>query len=300
VGQDCVFRGTKVRPVDTRRNRRASSFPYGARTYPFPSEPNKPVAVRPPRRKALATPERDRDLPEFGSADDPAQTEIVPTPLRLLEDSRARTAEPRYTICGEFAYGGLPDVHLAFLEGAAGFRRAVVVQRLSRPVGSGPKTAPLLSPDALLGCHTRHPNVIPVLDVIESRGEHLLVLEYVISTTLARLSSQGNRMPLAVSSAIVAGVLHALHAAHTATDGLEVPLEIVHGGVSPENVLVGIDGTARLIHFGQAQRGRMRGVQQSMHPKGGYVSPEQVFDQRADARSDVFSAGVLLWESRRR
>ncbi|MFZ5893749.1 MAG: serine/threonine protein kinase [Myxococcota bacterium] len=247
------------------------------------------MAYRPPRRDALATPERT--LPDFGGADDQHRTDIVPTPLRLLENN-ARAGEARYTICGEFQYGGLPDVHLAFVEGADGFRRTVVVQRLSSAGRSG---TPILSPDALLGCHTRHPNVIPVLDLIESDGEHLLVLEYVISATLSRLLFDGNRMPLHVSSAIVSGVLHALDAAHTAMDADQAPLEIVHAGVAPDTVLVGVDGTARLIHFGQAKHGSQRGGPRG-RARNGYVSPEQVFDQRADARSDVFSAGVLLWE----
>lgn len=242
------------------------------------------VAIRPPRREALATPERT--LPDFGSGDDHHQTEIVARPLILRGNDDF--AEPRYTLRGEFEYGGLTDVHLAFLEGAGGFRRAVVVQRLASPDG-----VPALPPDALLGCHTRHPNVIPALDVIQSRGEHLLVLEYVISATLSRLLSQGNRPPLPISSAIVSGVLHALHAAHSAVDELDTPLEIVHGSVTPHNVLVGVDGTPRLIHFGQDRRGR---VAHATRVKLAYISPEQVFDQRADARSDVFAAGLLLWE----
>ncbi len=244
------------------------------------------MAARPPRREALATPERI--LPIFGSAEEPNRTEVVSRPV----PQRAEAGR-RYSLRGEFEYGGLPDVHLAFLEGAGGFRRAVVVQRLS-PASSTRGGEPLLSPDALLGCHTRHPNVIPVLDLIEDRGEHLLVLEYVISTTLARLLRDGNRPPLAITAAIVSGILHALDAAHNARDEFDSALEIVHAGVSPDKVLVGVDGTARLMHFGQDRRGPVRGHGQRQNLQ--YVSPEQVFDRRADRRSDVFAAGILLWE----
>lgn len=244
------------------------------------------VAARPPRREALATPERI--LPAFGGAEEPNRTEVVSRPTHPRVSGGRR-----YTLRGEFEYGGLPDVHLAFLEGAGGFRRAVVVQRLS-PASSTRGGEPLLSPDALLGCHTRHPNVIPVLDLIEDRGEHLLVLEYVISTTLARLLHDGNRPPLSITTAIVSGILHALDAAHNARDDLDSPLEIVHAGVSPDKVLVGVDGTPRLIHFGQDRRGPVRGHNQRQNLQ--YVSPEQVFDRRADRRSDVFAVGILLWE----
>lgn len=244
------------------------------------------MAARPPRH-ALATPERA--LPDFGSGEEPNCTEIV---SRLPHQRSAST--PRYALHGEFEYGGLPNVHLAFLEGAGGFRRAVVVQKLGRARSSLRGSEPLLSPDALLGCHARHPNVIPVLDVLEERGEHLLVLEYVISTTLGRLLRHGNRPPLPIGAAIVCDVLRALEAAHNVRDEFDVPLEIVHAGLSPDNVLLGVDGAARLIHFGQDRRGPARGGNERRAV--GYVSPEQVFDQRADRRSDVFSSALLLWE----
>jgi serine/threonine-protein kinase len=230
--------------------------------------------------------------------EDATKTNIVVKPLKLLDASlSAHDALRRYTVCREVPYGGLPDVHLALLEGAAGFRRTVAVQRLRHEPGSAEPT-PGLSPDALLGCHVRHPNVIPVLDLIQVEGEFLLVMEYVISETLAQLRAQGNRPPIPISVAIASGILHALDAAHSARDAFDSPLEIVHAGVAPDTVLVGVDGITRLIHFGLSKKSRATAPGRSLlKGKPGYFAPEQVFDRRVDARTDVFAAGVLLWES---
>jgi serine/threonine-protein kinase len=231
--------------------------------------------------------------------EDATKTDIVAKPLRLLDETlRGQDALRRYTVCREVPYGGLPDVHLALLEGAAGFRRTVAVQRLRREPGAEAHVPPGLSPDALLGCHVRHPNVIPVLDLIEVQGEFLLVMEYVISETFTQLRSRGNRPPIPISVAIASGILHALDAAHTAKDAFGSPLEIVHAGLAPDTVLIGVDGIARLIHFGLAKKSQPPAPGRA-HLKGrpGYFAPEQVFDRRVDARTDVFAAGILLWES---
>jgi serine/threonine-protein kinase len=230
--------------------------------------------------------------------DDATKTDIVVRPLRLRDDEPGQDALRRYTVCREVPYGGLPDVHLALLEGAAGFRRTVAVQRLRHEPGPDSQPTPGLSPDALLGCHVRHPNVIPVLDLIQVQGEFLLVMEYVISEPLTRLRAQGNRPPIPISVAIVSGILHALDAAHTARDSFDSPLEIVHAGLAPETVLVGVDGITRLIHFGISKKSRAaNGGRQDLKGRPGYFAPEQVFDRRVDARTDVFAAAVLLWES---
>lgn len=272
-------------------NRRESTSPPAGS---WVSELNAP---RPTERSAKEAKAEWQDF-EWDT-EDATKTDIVARPLRLLDATlTGQDALRRYTVCREVPYGGLPDVHLALLEGAAGFRRTVAVQRLRREPGAEPHVAPGLSPDALLGCHVRHPNVIPVLDLIEVQGEFLLVLEYVISETFTQLLSRGNRPPIPISVAIASGILHALDAAHTARDAFDAPLDIVHCGLAPDTVLVGVDGIARLIHFGLAKKSRPLTPGRA-HLKGrpGYFAPEQVFDRRVDARTDVFAAGILLWES---
>jgi serine/threonine protein kinase len=187
---------------------------------------------------------------------------------------------------------------LAVLEDGAGMHRTVSVQRLRREAGPSQRISPGFSPDGLLGCHVRHPNVFSVLDVIESKGELLLVMEYVVSETLRRLETGGSRLPLPISIAIARGVLQALTAAHGARGASGEHLQIVHSNIDPDNILIGADGSPRLVHFGRAAKQRVaRPLAAVAKGKSRYIAPEQVFDQDVDARTDVFQVGIVLWES---
>jgi serine/threonine-protein kinase len=141
-----------------------------------------------------------------------------------------------------------------------------------------------------------------MLDVIAVDEGLFLVLEYCHGEPVSRLlrsAEDGDSpAPLDVVSSIVCGVLHGLHAAHEATNERGEPLELVHRDVSPQNILVGVDGVARVIDFGVAKAvgrshttsdGKVRG-------KLAYMAPEQLRGERVDRRADLYSAGVVLWE----
>jgi serine/threonine-protein kinase len=128
-------------------------------------------------------------------------------------------------------------------------------------------------------------------------------MEYVHGETLSKLIGAARRarerIPPRVASAIMGGVLEGLHAAHEAAARRGEPLGIVHRDVSPQNVLVGADGIGRLVDFGVAKaRGRTQ-VTEDGQVKGkfGYMSPEQLAGGRVDRRTDVWAAGVVLWET---
>jgi serine/threonine-protein kinase len=157
--------------------------------------------------------------------------------------------------------------------------------------------------EARLASRIHHPNVVPTLDVVVAGGGILLVMEYVRGESLARLlraeRERGRLVPLPIVSAIVIGALHGLHAAHEATDDRGVPLGIVHRDVSPQNILVGADGTARVIDFGVAKAtGRLQTTTEGMiKGKVAYMAPEQIAVGRLTRAADVYSMGVLLWET---
>jgi serine/threonine protein kinase len=144
--------------------------------------------------------------------------------------------------------------------------------------------------------------VVPTLDVVARDGELFLVMDYVQGESLARLvrasSAKHQSIPLDVVSAIICGVLHGLHAAHEATDDHGDPLEIVHRDVSPHNVLVGADGIARVLDFGVAKAaGRIHTTRDGqVKGKLAYMAPEQLRARGLDRRTDVFAAGIVLWE----
>jgi serine/threonine-protein kinase len=144
--------------------------------------------------------------------------------------------------------------------------------------------------------------VVPVLDVVALDGELFLVMEYVQGESLAKLAKAtaalGTRVPLRISCAVMTNVLHGLHAAHETRDVHGGSLGIVHRDVSPQNIMVGVDGASRILDFGVAYAAnRLQSTTQGLiKGKLGYMSPEQIHGQPVDRLSDVYSASVVLWE----
>lgn len=201
----------------------------------------------------------------------------------------------------EIAAGGMAAVHLARLRGEAGFSRTIAAKRLHPQYARDPDFVAMFLDEARLASRVRHPNVVTTLDVVSENGEALLVMEYVSGESLSRLfrGVKPNRLPLPVTLAIMTGVLHGLHAAHEATAETGQPLAIVHRDVSPQNIMVGVDGVPRILDFGVA-----KAVQRSQTTREGqlkgklsYMPPEQLRRDVVDRRSDVYSAAVVLWEA---
>src|SRR5687768_16225875 len=159
----------------------------------------------------------------------------------------------RYAIQGEIAVGGMATVHYGRLIGPAGFSRGVAIKRLHPQFAKDTDFVAMFLDEARLASRILHPNVVPILDVVAEAGELFLVMEFIPGETLAKLNrrSQGG-VPLPVALSLGVGMLEGLHAAHEARGEDGKSLEIVHRDVSPQNVLVGLDGVARLIDFGIA------------------------------------------------
>jgi serine/threonine-protein kinase len=155
--------------------------------------------------------------------------------------------------------------------------------------------------EARLTARVRHPNVVPMLDVVVDNGEIFVILEYVHGEPIHRLTRMvvtAPRIPLRIVSGIVFGALLGLHAAHDARNERGEPLHIVHRDVSPQNILVGPDGVPRVIDFGVAKAfGRVRTTaQREVKGKLAYLAPEQLTGAPVDQRTDVYSASIVLWE----
>src|SRR5262245_3092434 len=163
----------------------------------------------------------------------------------------------RYALYGEIASGGMATVHFERLLGPVGFSRTVAIKRLHPQFAKDPEFVSMFLDEARLAARIRHPNVVATLDVVATKGELFLVMEYVQGESLSRLAravmARGENLPPRIVASIMCGVLHGLHAAHEARDQRGEPLGIVHRDVSPQNVLVGIDGTARVVDFGVAK-----------------------------------------------
>ena len=205
----------------------------------------------------------------------------------------------RYALFGEIASGGMATVYFGRLVGAVGFQRSVAIKQLHPQYAKSPEFVAQFLDEAQLASRVRHPNVVSVLDVVARDGELFVVMEFVEGEPLGRLVrfAQG-KIPIPVASAILIQVLLGLHAAHEATTESGEPLEIVHRDVSPQNMLVGVDGTSHILDFGVAKAASKLHTTENGQIKGklSYMSPEQLRGDPVDRRADVFAAGVVLWE----
>src|SRR4051794_29784074 len=186
----------------------------------------------------------------------------------------------RYALYGEIASGGMATVHFGRLLGPVGFSRTVAVKRLHAHLAKDPEFVSMFLDEARLAARVRHPNVVPTLDVVAAQGELFLVMEYVQGESFARLlhvtKSNGQRIPRDIVCAVLASVLHGLHAAHEAKSERGEALGIVHRDVSPQNILVGVDGIARVLDFGIAKAAGRAQVTREGQVRGkmAYIAPE--------------------------
>jgi serine/threonine-protein kinase len=208
----------------------------------------------------------------------------------------------RYLVYGEIAAGGMATVHFGRLTGVAGFARSVAIKRLHAQFARDPEFVSMFLDEARLAARITHPNVVATLDVVSTDDDLFLVMDYVRGVSLSQLvrilKQRGERMPPLVATGIVAGVLHGLHAAHEAKSESGERLDIVHRDVSPQNVLVGTDGVARVLDFGVAKAaGRLQTTRDGkLKGKLPYMAPEQIHGTAVTRRTDVYAASVVLWE----
>jgi serine/threonine protein kinase len=218
-------------------------------------------------------------------------------PARPLHESVGR-----YVLHPPFARGGMATVHTARRVAGGAVGPLVAVKRLHAELVDDPDFVEMFHDEARIASRIHHPNVVSVLDVIASEREVLLVQEYVhgvpLSVLLKATIADRTPIPHDIVVAVVVGVLAGLHAAHEATDERGVALDVVHRDVSPQNVIVSVDGIPRLLDFGIAKATTCSHRTQEGVLKGklAYMSPEQLRGEVLCRRADVYAAGVLLWE----
>jgi len=210
---------------------------------------------------------------------------------------------PRYEVLGPIASGGMATVYVARMHGAGAFSRLVAVKKPHSFVTKDPRLLQQLQHEARVASMIHHPNVVAVLDVDDFDGELALVMDYVDGCTLKELlehaQNAGERIQRAVVR-ILLDVAAGLHAAHSLRDSNGAWLGVVHRDVSPHNVLVGRDGIARLTDFGIAKLANLQSEPTAPHGISGklsYAAPEYLSTKQFDAQSDLFSLGVVAWES---
>ena len=205
-----------------------------------------------------------------------------------------------YTFVAPIAQGGMGYVELCFRREVR-FLRWCARKRLHQHFRGDPRFRSMFVDEARLAGLVRHPNVVGVSDIGEDEDGPYLIMDYVEGVSLSKaIRELGGRqsIPMQVAVRICLDVAMGLHAAHEVRSEDGTILHLVHRDVSPQNILIGFDGTVRVTDFGIAKALGNASQTNTGVLKGnmGYLSPEQLQFQEADRRSDFFSLGVTLYE----
>jgi serine/threonine protein kinase len=208
----------------------------------------------------------------------------------------------KYLLVGELATGGMAEIFLAVRKGLEGVLKVVALKRVLPHLSSSPEFTQMFIDEARLVARLDHPNIVRTYEFDEFAGQYFTVMEYLpgedLGKILNRISAVRKPMPVELAALIISQVCSGLHFAHELTDGRGRPLGLVHRDVTPSNIIVTFAGEVKLIDFGVAKINVNAGRTMVGTIKGkiAYMSPEQSRSHTVDRRSDVFSAGVVLWE----
>jgi serine/threonine-protein kinase len=205
-----------------------------------------------------------------------------------------------YELLGKIATGGMGTVFLCRRNGRAGFQRLMALKLMHPGLGDQPQFLSMFLDEARIAARLHHPNTVAIVDLGKSDRGYYVVMEYVEGCTLAQLLGKNPQQRSArLIVPIALDFLAGLHAAHMVDGDDGMSLGLVHRDVSGANILVGLDGVSRLTDFGIAKaRARLTYTPAgTCKGKLSYAAPEQVSGGHCDARTDIFSAGVVLWNA---
>jgi serine/threonine-protein kinase len=209
-----------------------------------------------------------------------------------------------YALVGRLAVGGMAEVYQARVkEGTPkgpGEPDEVVIKRLLPAYRSDNSYVKQFVDEAKLTVRLNHPHIVRTYRCFKAGLDYLMVQELVSGRTLSYLkeilAKSGAPMPPAAATYIVFCLLKALDYVHRGRIN-ENGTGIIHRDVNPSNILLSVAGDVKLTDFGVAEpEGTMKGEEGALRGTIAYMSPEQVLGQPVDVRSDLYSAGIVLWE----
>jgi len=207
-----------------------------------------------------------------------------------------------YQVLARLAIGGMAEIFLARSAGVAAIQRYVVLKRVLRDRASDIHFVRMFLDEARLAAQLQHPNIAQVFDVGKLGDSYFFTMEYVHGETVRAMLLKAHELRRSPSIggvlAIAAGAAAGLHHAHTRIGIEGRPLGIVHRDISPSNLMIGYDGSVKIVDFGVAKAADRIAETHSGAVKGkiSYLSPEQARGQNLDHRSDLFSLGIVMWE----
>ncbi len=209
----------------------------------------------------------------------------------------------KYTLLAKLATGGMAELFVARLSGAAGFSKTVVIKRILPHVAHDENFTQMFLDEALTCAQITHPNVCQVFELCESQGSHFLVLEHLEGATVGdlirRCIAAEQQLNLRLAAGIIVQAADGLQAAHEQVDDEGKSIGLVHRDISPANLFVTVHGIVKVLDFGIAKAAWMSRKTRTgtLLGKCEYMSPEQARGGApVDRRSDIFSLGITAWE----
>ncbi|HEX5744703.1 MAG TPA: serine/threonine-protein kinase [Archangium sp.] len=208
----------------------------------------------------------------------------------------------RYELVHLLGQGGMGEVYLAKISGAAGFEKPCIVKTILPSLLKDGQFLDRFHHEAKVLVHLVHSSIAQVYDMGEAEGTYYMALEYVAGVDLSFLQDQarneGQQIPVPVALYLGQRIAEGLGYAHRKTGPDGAPLGIVHRDVSPHNVMLSYEGEVKVIDFGLAKSAARskHTLPSTVMGKLGYMSPEQVRAEAVDHRSDIYSCGVIVWE----
>jgi eukaryotic-like serine/threonine-protein kinase len=208
----------------------------------------------------------------------------------------------KYSLVARLATGGMAEIFLARLQGAARFEKLVCIKRILPHLARDKQFVAMFLDEARIAARISHPNVCQVFELGEIEGSYYIAMEYLEGVPLAcfRRRDYHGEMP---DPRLVAGIAvqacEGLHHAHQLRNTDGSVMEVVHRDISPQNLFVTVDGIVKVLDFGIAkiQDATARTSTGAVKGTYAYMSPEQLRGERVDRRTDVFAIGIAMWET---
>lgn len=208
-----------------------------------------------------------------------------------------------YTLLRRLAIGGMAELYLARKSGGLGFEKYYAIKVMLPQHTGDPEHEKVMIDEARLTSQLRHDNIVAVVDLDKDQNRTFMVMEYIrgqdLSVLLQKLREAKGMIALEIAAFVTREICAGLHYVHTRIGADGKPLNLVHRDISPQNVLVGVEGDVKLIDFGVAKargKGRIETKTGIIKGKLRYMAPEYAVGNLQDARSDIFAAGLILYE----
>jgi serine/threonine protein kinase/predicted ATPase len=206
----------------------------------------------------------------------------------------------KYQMIRRLGQGGMAEVWLAKEPLAAGLNKILVIKKIHPSLAEAPQFRQMFEDEAKVAVNLNHPSIVQTFSYGQIGPTYYLAMEHVEGVDLLALLNfaveKRQQIPFGLCAYIGQQVAKGLDYAHRKADETGEPLGIVHRDISPQNILVSVDGSVKIFDFGIARAKHVREDEGVVKGKFAYMSPEQAEGRAVDGRSDIFSTGIVLWE----